>query len=669
MGVPAFRPPAIPLVTHTPYFCVWSAADRLTDTTTTHWTGTPMDLAGLIRIDGQAFRWAGTSPHSVPAMNQLSVAVHPTRTLYVFEACGVELTVEFLSPLFTDDLDLLTRPVTYLTLEVRSVDGGVHDVSAYVDVNGEWCTDAAHQPVFAFRNRVEGLEVLGIRSQQQAVLGRVGDNVRIDWGSLYLAATSGTGSAIGFHATLRQGFVATGNLPATDDTRFPREARNAWPALALSLEFGRVAEVAEVRQCMLAYDEEYALEYFERRLKPYWKKDGADIAQLLAKATLEASAIRARAERFDAELEAELDASGGESLRAMGSLAYRQCLAAHGIAADFDGTLLMFSKENFSNGCIGTVDVTYPASPFFLHLNPALLRAQIEPILDYSISGRWKFPFAPHDLGTYPKANGQVYGGGERGEEDQMPVEECGNMLCLVAAYTAWSGDESLARKHWATLGTWGDYLTTHGLDPENQLCTDDFAGHLAHNANLSIKAIVGLGALGKLGARLGLASDAGAAASAMASKWAEMASEEDHYRLTFDGVGSWSQKYNLVWDRLLGLGLFPASVAATEIAYYLGKNTPNGLPLDNRQDYTKLDWIYWTASLAESSADKQALLDPTLAWANSSPTRVPMTDWYHTSDGRQAGGYDPRAQRVWGFTARSVVGGLFMPLLAPVEW
>jgi hypothetical protein len=321
---------------------------------------------------------------------------------------------------------------------------------------------------------------------------------------------------------------------------------------------------------------------------------------------------------------------------------------------------MLFPKENFSNGCISTVDVLYPSGPFFLFFNPALLQAQLKPVMEYAALPRWKWPFAPHDLGQYPLADGQVYGGGERTEEDQMPVEESGNLLILVTAMERELGNWDFARQYWPQFQKWGEYLRDKGLDPANQLSTDDFAGHLAHNANLSIKAIEGLAAFAEMARGLGkgdIADDYARTARDMATKWQTMARDDqggDHYRLAFDKPGTWSQKYNLVWDQILGLNLFPAHVRQTEIAFYLKHLNQFGLPLDNRATYTKLDWQIWTATLAENHADWNALLEPIGRWMNEGPTRVPLTDWYDTVSGKQES-----------FQARSVVGGVYIKMLA----
>src|SRR3954452_16906337 len=234
-------------------------------------------------------------------------------------------------------------------------------------------------------------------------------------------------------------------------------------------------------------------------LGPYWRRNGDEAAALLKKAAAEYESLKKRCEAFDAELMADLQNAGGEHYARLGALAYRQCFAAGKFVADANGQPLQFCKENHSNGCIGTSDVFYPMAPQFLLFGPSVAKSFIVPFMNYAASDRWTFPFAPHDLGTYPQANGQVYGGGERTEENQMPVEETGNMLILVGAITRTDGNTEFAGKYWPVLTKWAKYLEAKGFDPENQLSTDDFAGHLAHNANLSIKAILALGAYGRL--------------------------------------------------------------------------------------------------------------------------------------------------------------------------
>jgi hypothetical protein len=150
------------------------------------------------------------------------------------------------------------------------------------------------------------------------------------------------------------------------------------------------------------------------------------------------------------------------------------------------------------------------------------------------------------------------------------------------------------------------------------------------------------------------VANEYGVTAKSMAGKWVGMAQEGDRYKLAFNSPGTWSQKYNLVWDQILGYNLFPKSVRETEVSFYLTKINRYGLPLDSRADYTKLDWSVWTATLASSPEQFHAIVDPIYKWTNETSTRVPLTDWYDTKTGKQIG-----------FQARSVVGGVFIKALS----
>ncbi len=631
-------------------------ADKLTDQPTRHWTGAEQPLMGLIRVDGKTYRYMGDSPGNLAPMQQNSVEIGATHTVYAFSAAGIRLELSFFTPAFPQDLDVLSRPVTYLTWSLSSADNRTHQVELLLAVDGRIAVNTDDQPVTWGRSQADGLAVLSIGSRDQQILNRSGDNLRIDWGYFHLAVPTDEHAALVASAKAVQNFPAAGNLPADDDMDMPRTPRDGAAQLAVVLPLRVTPAAPATRHVLLAYTEEYAIEYLNRKLRPYWQRNSESVQALLSQAEAQYTSLESRGKAFDRDLASDLThINAGYAQLAL--LAYRQALAAHALVADIDGKPMLFAKENFSNGDIGTVDVLYPSAPFFLFFNPALLEAQLRPVLEYAALPRWKFPFAPHDLGRYPLANGQLYGGGEETEENQMPIEESGNLLILGAALGQAQDNWHLAREFWPQFTKWAAYVRAKGLDPENQLCTDDFAGHLAHNANLSIKAIEGLGAYAQMARGLGentVADDYESAAKQMASKWEEMARDGDHYRLAFDRPGTWSQKYNLVWDQLLGLNLFAPQVRSTEIAFYLRHLNQFGLPLDSRADYTKLDWELWTATLADTPSDFAAFVNPVVKWIDETPSRVPLTDWYDTKTGKQIQ-----------FQARSVVGGVYIKALS----
>jgi hypothetical protein len=658
----SFRPPAVPLVTHDPYFSIWSMSDALNGGPTRHWTGKPQRLVGLIRIDGTVFRWMGDAPRMTTALPQISLSLTPLHTVYRFAGQGVSLEVNFLSPLFPNDLNVMSRPVTYVTMTARSEDGASHSVQLLFTADAHLAVDRDTQEVVWSRSRLKEMTVLRAGDFEQPVLQKSGDDVRIDWGYLLLAVPDQAGSSVSTQLSdVVESEFTNGKALSVDDIDMPRRAdRGTW--LAARFDLGQIGSTASSRHVLLAYDDLYSIEYLNRRMRPYWRRNGMTIDQLLEKAEEDYGSLEKKSQQLDADLLADLHNIGGDAYAEVAELAFRQTIAAHKLVADVDGHPMLFPKENFSNGCISTVDVIYPSSPFFLLFNPDLLEAQLEPLMEYSVTGRWKFPFAPHDLGTYPKANGQVYGGGERTIENQMPVEESGNMLLMFAALAKIQGNAGYADHYWPQLQQWAEFLRKEGMDPGNQLSTDDFAGHLAHNANLSIKAILALGGYSILADMTGRKSEAATyrqLAKDMAGRWVQMAQDGDHYKLAFDKPDTWSQKYNLVWDRILGLNLIPAEVAKTEIHFYQGHLNRFGLPLDSRRDYTKLDWEVWTATLSDNRDQFNGLIAPLQHFVDESPSRVPLTDWYSTADGKQSG-----------FQARSVVGGVYIPLLAnPDLW
>ncbi|MBO0931518.1 glutaminase family protein [Fibrella aquatilis] len=802
----SLRPPAYPLITHDPYFSVWSETDKLTDSPTRHWTGKPQSLEGVVRVDGVSYQFLGavpttytsilptgeTRPYTAqytftkpeadwqsadyvatswqtgpgpfgdtpdartnwrngtgqtgqiwtrreftydgtadasqlllslnhdddveiylngvsilnkpgyvneyillplsaagqaalkkgknvlaihctspgggsfvdvgivvpnpPAMGlstatQTGVRVSATQTNYTFAAGPVQLTVNFLSPLLLDELEVVARPVSYVTFTAKATDGKSHNVQLFMSEAGTIATNSPDQDVVIAAGGSGGLRWLNVGTQAQPLLKRKGDNVRIDWGYAYLAAPAQANAKLsgGSLTAMKDAFLKEGTVP----TGRANTGTAGQVGLAVSIPVGSVGASGVEKHLLLAYDDLYSVQYFGQNLRPWWRRNGkTTMPMLLQTAEKDYARLTKKSTAFDAQLRADAQKAGGKEYADLCVLAYRQAIAAHKMVENPNrkGELFFFSKENFSNGSIGTVDITYPSAPMFLLYNNELAKGLLRFIFDYSETGRWKKDFPAHDVGTYPLANGQTYG-------EDMPVEEAGNMMIITAAVAQVDGNASFARKHWPTLTKWVSFLKRDGFDPGTQLCTDDFAGHLARNANLSAKAIMGIACYGKMAQMMGdkkIADEHMALARDLAKKWMVMDGEGDHYALTFDKTpNSWSQKYNIVWDKLLGMNVFPKEVAQKEIAFYLKNQQTYGLPLDSRKTYTKSDWIMWTATMADSNKDFQALISPVWKFANETPSRVPLTDWHETTDAKQVG-----------FQARSVVGGYYIKML-----
>jgi hypothetical protein len=584
---------------------------------------------------------------------QKSVSVLPTQTIYKFDCGEIELDLIFTSPLLLDDLELVSRPVSYISYQLRSKNNQTHDVQIYFESTPQWAVHNISQAVTYEEIANDRLKFLKTGTVEQPILEKKGDDIRIDWGYFYLAGHNdkSTNMKFGDYWNVKQEFNSTGAVSETKTESLSEKMNSEnMIVLAYSKDLGKVSDEMTTGYILLGYDDIYSIRYFDEDLKAYWTKDGTvDIFTAFEDAVNDYSTIMNRCDEFNRELLSEATRVGGTKYAELISLVYRQSIAAHKLVKDKEGNLLFFSKENNSNGSIGTVDITYPSSPLYLIYNPGLVKGMLNPIFYYSESGRWTKPFAAHDVGTYPIATGQTYG-------EDMPIEESGNVLILTAAIAEIEGNADYAAQHWETLTIWTEYLKEYGLDPENQLCTDDFAGHLAHNTNLSIKAIMGIASYGKLAGMLGkteVAEEYMQIAKEMATQWETMADDGDHYRLTFDRPGTWSQKYNIVWDKLLGFNIFEPKIIEKEIALYKTLQNEYGLPLDNRATYTKTDWIMWTATLSGNSDDFDALIDPVYKYANETKSRVPISDWHDTKT----------AERM-NFKARSVVGGYYMKLL-----
>lgn len=546
------------------------------------------------------------------------------------EGSSLDIIISFLSPITPTSTVRQSVPASYVTVYVS----GNVPVDIYVDINGQWVSgnrgskivwDLTHRPLDGV---TQGFKTWSFRREVEQLFTEFLD--RAEWGTLHFSAPSGVRHEAGTSALLRQRFSRTGNLQNSIDHEF-RPIMDEEPVFAFSKSFSLNASTDSVQHdsvtFTVAHVQDPVVQYASARgltyMRPLWESYFNTVDQLLTFHYLDFQTARDLAFNYSAQLAVDAYESGAEDYVDIVALSARQVLGATSFSGTPDDPIL-FLKEISSNGNFQTIDVIFPAFPFFLYTNPRWLGYLLEPLIEHTLSGQYPNKYAMHDLGThFPNATGHP-----DGNDEYMPVEECGNILIMglalanalkygsntsvgatwepmsgiplprplsdsIAPLTAGSEDGRLyidnpwigqaegqkQAKQWVQRSyrlwkQWTGYLVEFSLEPHNQLSTDDFAGWLALQTNLALKGIIGIKAMAGLAEITDNHEDRKTydnISKVYIAKWEEFGISRDktHAKLAYDWYGSWTTTYNLYADSLLcfHLGSSNSSVDSSSIA------------------------------------------------------------------------------------------------------
>ena len=660
--------PSYPIFVKDPNFSLWSPTDILNESDLVSWFDEKKPIYGFVKkADGSIWCFLGDvkdiGAKSVKKAVQTDVRVTSFSTNYTFDLDGETLAVEFVSPLPPDDVERISQPVCYMNYEFSGSDA---EISLFVNRRIAYnYTDKRIPRNDACRNYSYNLgedQVAFIGLKRQLYLSNNEDWSGADWGYWYVC---------GEKAAALDGYDFARYL-ITGEKDFSNAGEEKYIAA-----FGR----GNHGFIVLAYDSIVAIDYFGDFKKALYLENHT-ILDALSDVRKNKKQIEEHLDKIDREIKASAEKISNDYYEIL-TASLRQSVAAHTAIKDNDGKVVFLSKENGSNGCIGTLDVSYPSMPLYLLYNTELVKGMLRPIIKFARMPVWCFDFAPHDVGSYPFCSGNVYGANEDGkfrtfvkkqrgelhpqyyllpesdgeldENMQMPVEECANMLVMLGACYAYDKDASLFKQNYDLCQKWVQYLVKYGLKPSNQLCSDDFAGHFANNLNLAIKATVGIGCYARLCEKIGIdGKEYMEIARNFAEEIEKFSENFTHLPLTWDeGEESFGIKYNLLFDKILGLNLFSQKLLEKETDFYLSKTLPFGIPFFDRKNYVKGDWTLWIAALTDDEEKRKKIISPIVNFLRNSPDRVPFGDWYYGDSGKRLFSQ-----------ARSVVGGCFAPLL-----
>jgi len=672
--------PAYPLFVNNPYFSIWSGSDELNTSDTMFWNGLIKKTYGVVYADGKSYCFLGKREDCV-SLKQTNVSVSLFKTDYEFECDDFILNISFISPTLLTDLDLMSRPVCYLkynfVLKKR-----VSTLKIYLMLHQTHCYNKMDDYVIGGCFPFEKYETAFFGLNRQHPMSHTGDSFAADWGYTYVAGKKSFFTS----ANAISSFIKSGEM------KYEYNDANEEKYIASVDSYENVAGFVEGK-FLVAFDDLCSIYYFGEWIKGYYFRNGITIYDAINEAYNDFDETMDKLSAFESIVQKDLE-KYDDNYKLLCYAAFRQSIAAHALVENKDKELLFLSKECHSNGCIATVDITYPSMPLYLLYNPELVNGMLRPIFKFAKMPIWKFPFAPHDAGTFPYCLGQTYGlycnelendkylsnmfQSNRWNgimvshpmihqypshmniynfDSQMPIEECSNML--IAAYSSiyFGADSSTVKENYDLLKLWSNYLIEKGLVPTNQLCTDDFHERVDKNVNLSIKSLQAIKCFALLAKSLGQEEDylyASNSLEKMNNEFKEMFKNLEHLPLSYYGdKDSYSLKYNLAFDNILKTNLFSDELKNNELNHYLSKNQHFGVPLDNRSDLTKTDWILYICSLTDNRKIQKTLYGGIVNFLKESTCRVPFSDLYHVNDGI-----------IKDFQNRPVQGAIFILLL-----
>ena len=609
-------------------FLAWLPGEFTSEFTTSQpqfWFGNSLGWSILARVHDQVYSLfgAGNSSSSTAAILE-SGNYTSTHSIFELTAGDAAFTLDFFSPVSLTDYVRQSLPFSYLTVTASPLNGATPDINIYSDIDDSWIGSPGGTQV---NHTTSGETSIYQLNDPSAAPYTQSSNENALWGTAVYATQQVTGktlqAATGSSSNVLSSFYSNGSLTTSDTTY------SSGYATAFNHQLGSVSGDTSVRFAVGVVREK-AINYLGAAQTGYYRTNYSDTVSALTAFFDDYDAAASEAESLDSEIQDTATSIAGTNYADILTLSLRQIFGGIDVTVPLDSlstdSTYAFIKEISSDGNVNTVDVIFPALPFFYVHAPEYIRLLLEPVTEYLNSGRWTQPFAIHDIGTnYPNATGH-----DDGEEEDMPVEESGNLLILAYAYQKVTGNTDWAAKYSKLFSGYADYLLANGLYPVNQFSTNDGLGTFTNMTNLGIKAAVGLAAYGALTGNDTLTTQGESFASTIDTIGVGLAQNGSlSYYTTTYGNDSWFNLFNIYADVLLDLNVFPDTIYANQSAFYPTVRSEAGVAIDGEVQWGKTDWQIWAAGSKADTSTRDLFINDLHDYISNGKNTMPFSDRY----------------------------------------